>query len=117
MRIKIERLKHHADLAAHCVDVGAPIHQIDPVNAYRPGTRLLQAVAAAQERTLARAGRTDDEDELLRVDGKINAAKHLDVAEAFAQPTNFEDRRRHEEGSLTYRGTRSPGPPQCQLHA
>src|SRR3954453_22755045 len=58
MRIQVERLKHHADVPAHCVDIGVAIHHIDAVDANHSAARFLEAIAAAQERTLAGAGGT-----------------------------------------------------------
>src|SRR4051794_12430162 len=75
MRIQVERLKHHADVPAHCVDIGVAIHHIDAVDANHSAARFLEAIAAAQERTLAGAGGTNDEDELLRFDGKIDPTR------------------------------------------
>src|SRR4051795_11307103 len=95
MRIQVERLKHHADVPAHCVDIGVAIHHIDAVDANHSAARFLEAIAAAQERTLAGAGGTNDEDELLRFDGKIDPTKHLDRAEPFAQATDVKDRGGH----------------------
>ena len=57
----------------------------------RAAGRLLEPVAAAQQRALARARRADDEDQLLRHDREIDAAQHLDVVERLAQAADVED--------------------------
>jgi hypothetical protein len=75
-------------VAAHDIDVGAAVHQVNAVEADHPAARLLETIATAQKRTLAGAGRTDNEDELLRLDRKVDAAEHFDVAKAFPQAAN-----------------------------
>ena len=91
MRVEVEGLEHHADATAHGVDVAFLIHQIDAVDADRPAVRLLEPVAAAQERALAGARRADHEDELLRGDREVDPLQHLERAEALLKAAHVED--------------------------
>jgi hypothetical protein len=51
--------------------------------------RLLQPVAAAQQRRLARARGADDEDQLALRHRKVDALQHLEGAEGFMQAFYF----------------------------
>src|SRR5438105_2633764 len=72
MGIEVERLKHHADLTPHRVDVGGTRRDIDPADLHRTGRWLLQAVAAAQQGTLACSRGSDDKHQFLRQYEKVN---------------------------------------------
>src|SRR5947208_13290607 len=85
MGIEVERLKHHADLTPHRVDVGGTRRDIDPADVHRAGRWLLQTVAATQQGTLACSRGSDDKHEFLRQYARVNAAQYLDVAEFVAE--------------------------------
>src|SRR3989454_12507011 len=61
MRVKIERLEHHADAPANGVDFDAGGEDVDAFHLDRARGRLLEPVAAAQQRRLARARRRSEE--------------------------------------------------------
>src|SRR5262249_59802004 len=88
---EIEGLEHRADPAPNGIDVGRARHQVDAVDMNRAAGRLLEAIAATQQRALARSGGPDDEHELLRQHREIDAAQHLEMTEALAQAAYFED--------------------------
>ena len=64
MRKEVEVLEHHADLAAHLVDVLQVVGELDAVDDDAALLVLLQPVDAADHGRLARAGRPADDDPL-----------------------------------------------------
>ena len=79
MREKIEALEHHADLFTHLIDVCLTVQQ-DAIYGNRSLRRHLKIIHAAQQRAFAGAGRSDDNDNFLFFNGKINAFEHIDPA-------------------------------------
>src|SRR6266851_8398323 len=113
VREEVEALEHHPDLRAlpaHLV-VGklvqpvAALRVTDQLAVYveAAGVDLLQVVDAAQERALARTRRADDAHDLLGLDDEVDAAQHLEAAEALVHSL----RRDHGlHGPVTGTGTR-----------
>src|SRR5690606_4248850 len=89
--VEIERLEDHADALTQPVDVGRSAQHVDAIDPDAAARRLFQSVAAAQQRALARAGRSDDEDQLLRVNGEVDPFQHLETAERLPQPLYVEN--------------------------
>ena len=54
---------------------------------HRPARNLLQTGDHPQQRGLAAAGRTDQDDKLTIRDGEIDIGNHLDVAKVFVDVT------------------------------
>lgn len=67
MRKKVESLKDHADFRADFIDI---LFSIDrhPVECDGSRRRCFKPIDAAQQRTLPRAGRSDDDDDFLLLD-------------------------------------------------
>jgi hypothetical protein len=91
VRVEVERLEHHADAAAHGVDVDPGRHEVHALDPDRARRRLFQAVAAAQQRGFARARGADDEDQLASGDLEVDALENLEVAERLMESGNLEN--------------------------
>jgi len=111
MGTEVERLKHHADLTPHRVDVGGTRRDIDPADVHRAGRWLLQTVAATQQGTLACSRGSDDKHQFLRHYEKVNAAQYLDVVEFFAETADLQDGR----GAGRHQHSRRPQRPQQHI--
>jgi hypothetical protein len=80
MREEIEVLEHHADLAAHRVDVAAVLGQLMAVDDDAAAIMLLEPVDAADHGRLAGSGGPADNDALAALDAQIDVAQHMKVA-------------------------------------
>ena len=83
MREQIEVLEHHADFAAHLIDV---LEVVGQRNAIHHNVALLvffQPVDAADHRRLAGAGRPADDDAFALFDIKIDVPQHMELAVPF----------------------------------
>ena len=90
---------------------------LDAVDHDMAGRRLLQPVAAAQQRALARARRADDEDELLRRDREVDALEDLDLPKRLAEAADVEDRLRLGHFMLRAAHAKALKPAQCRPRA
>ena len=79
-----------------------------PETSIEPCGGVLDEVHAAQHRRLARAGAAEDHHHLAAVHLQVDAAHHLEVAEALVQPVDADD----HVGRLVVRAAISaaPGP-------
>ena len=68
VREQIEVLKYHPDFAAHQVEVGFALGQVDAVDNDLPVVEFFQAIEAAQKGGFARTGRADDHHHLTLAD-------------------------------------------------
>ena len=91
MRVKIERLEHHADAPPYGVDVDARVHQLRAVHEDRAPVRFLQPVEATQEGAFAGTGRADDEDELLFGHRQVDAFQGANLAEMLGDIARFDN--------------------------
>src|SRR6185437_5345052 len=76
---------HHADLAAHLVDLLQVVGDLDAVDNDAAALVLLQPVDAADHRRFARAGRSADDDALAAHDAQVDVAQDVEGAEPFVQ--------------------------------
>ena len=83
MREQVEVLEHHADLAAHLVDLLQIVGEFLAVDDDLALLVLLQPVDAADHRRLARAGRAADDDALAAHDLEVDVLQHMEVAIPF----------------------------------
>jgi hypothetical protein len=79
MRIQIEMLEHHTDIAPDLVDIGLLVAQPDAVHDQFPVRNRFQPVDATDERAFAGAGRPDYDDDLAGMDGQINVFEHMEM--------------------------------------
>lgn len=88
MRKKVESLKDHADFRADFIDI---LFSIDrhPVKCDGSRRRCFKPIDAAQQRTLPRAGRSDDDDDFLLLDFDADIFQDRQIAEFFADVGDF----------------------------
>ena len=94
MRKQVEVLEHHADFAAHLVDLLEVVGQLDAVDDDAALLVLLQPVDAADHGRLAGAGRPADHDALAARDAQIDVAQHVEVAVPLVHADRARPRRR-----------------------
>ena len=92
MREQVEVLEHHADVAAHEVDLAVRVGDVLALDEDAAGRGLLEAVDAAQEGGLAGPGRSDHADHLTRFDPEIDSPEDLEVAEGLVESIDFDGR-------------------------
>ena len=95
MREQVVGLEDDADPLAHRVGVDVAGGDLDVVDEHRPRVDVLEPVDAAQQRRLARPGRTDQADHVSAVDLEAHAAQHRVRAERLVQPTDPQQRLGH----------------------
>ena len=76
---QVEALEHHADVLAHLVDIGLFVGDHGVVYDDLAAGRLLELVETAEQRGLARTGRSDDADNLALGDGEVDAVENLEL--------------------------------------
>jgi hypothetical protein len=104
MRKQVEALEHHADLAAHLIDVAQARAQFDVVDDDAAFLELLERVDAADEGRLARAGGAADHDALALGDLEVDVAQHVELAVPLVEAGDGDDRvRGHERRSPQWR--------------
>ena len=88
MRKKVESLKDHADFRADFIDI---LFSIDRHTVECDGSRrrCFKPIDAAQQRTLPRAGRSDDDDDFLLLDFDADVFQDRQIAEFFADVGDF----------------------------
>ena len=96
MREEVELLEYHADMAADEVDIGALGRDGLSVDGDVSSGRLFEPVDAAQERGLAGTGRSDDADDLARLDLEVDAVEDQVVAECLLELRDFDLGFRHQ---------------------
>ena len=96
MRKQIELLEHHADLAAHLMDVAQIARQFDSVNEDPAALMRLEPVDAADQRRFAGSRRPADDDALAAFDLEVDIAQSVEVAE----PLIYAD---HRDGGILRR--------------
>src|SRR5882757_9637521 len=93
MREQVERLEHHADMAAQLAQSRLRRRHVFTAETDAAAVGSLQAVDAAQQRALARAAGAADRDDFAGADGEVDRLQHLERAEALAKPADLEKRR------------------------
>ena len=83
MREQVEVLEHHADFAAHLVDLLQVVGELDAVDDDLALLVLLQPVDAADHRRLAGTRRPADDDALAAHDLQVDVLQHVEVAVPF----------------------------------
>ncbi len=76
MREEIEVLEHHSDLTPDGIDVDPRIGDDLSVDDDSTALNRLEEIDAAQERALAAAARTDDDENLAALDIQGHLAQH-----------------------------------------
>ena len=92
MREEVEGLEDDADPSPYQVHVHTRGRHVLAVNDDAPRVDRLEQVDAAKQCRLAGAGRADQADDLVLGHREIDAAQHLELAEALPDP--FEEHRR-----------------------
>ncbi len=80
MREQVEVLEHHADVAAHLVDLLDVVGQLDAVDHDAALLVLLEPVDAADHGRFAGARRPADHDALALGDPQVDVAQHVEIA-------------------------------------
>ena len=80
VRKQVEVLEHHADLAAHLVDVLEVVGELDAVDDDAALLMFFEAVDAADQRRLAGARRAADDDPLALRDGQVDVLEDMELA-------------------------------------
>jgi len=107
MREEVEALEHHADLAAHGVDVFDFAGQLVAVDDNSPAVVFLQAVDAADHGRLAGPRGAADHDPLFSVDRQIDILERLKISEEFADVLQDDDGRLSAVAQVMPRYSRS----------
>jgi hypothetical protein len=81
MREQVERLEHHADLAAHRRHVADVVGELDAVDDDVAALVLLEPVDGADEGRLAGARRPEDDDHLAALHGEVDPPQHVERSE------------------------------------
>ena len=90
MRKQVELLEHHADFAAHLVDLLEVLGQFHAVDDDAAALPVLEPVDAAQQRRLAAARRAADHDALAAHDLQVDVAQHVKAAEPLVQADDLD---------------------------
>ncbi len=85
MREEVEPLEDHTHLAPHLIYVDVRVGDALSAEEYLACSGFLKQVKAAQERALARSGRSDDHDYFVWIDSDINPAQHMVTSETLLQ--------------------------------
>jgi hypothetical protein len=91
VREQVERLEHHADLAADGGDVADVVGELDAVDDDLAALVLLEAVDRADEGRLARARRAEDDDHLAGLHREVDAAQHVELVEPLVDVSADDD--------------------------
>src|SRR5438093_55939 len=102
VREEVVGLEDDADPPPHAVDVDAPARDLDSLDDDPARVDGLEQVHAPQERRLARARGADQADDLVLGERELDAAQHLELAEALVQPLD-EQRLAHRVASCRRR--------------
>src|SRR5690606_23161615 len=89
---KIEVLKDHPDFTAHQLNVPDVVGELDAIDDYSSALMLLQAVYAADQGRLARAGRSADDDPLAAIDTEVDLLQHVKLPIPFMDADHLDDR-------------------------
>ena len=110
---EVESLEDHPDLGALAADLAIgqlvdlvaalPVADQLAVDRQPAGVDLLEMVDAAKEGALAGAGRPDDAQHLSGRDLEVDAAEHLEAAEALVDSLGQNHRRRHQHPVIVVR--------------
>ena len=95
MRKEVELLEHHADFPAHVVDLLEVAGQLDALDHDGALLVFFEAVDAADERRFARARRPADDDALAAVDGEVDVAQDVELAEPLVHSLDPDNRLTH----------------------
>ena len=90
---EVERLEDDPDAAPDGVDIGVPAGDLLSVQVDPARVDPLQQVDATEQRRLARAGGSDQTDDLVLADVEIDAAEYLDGAERLVHAFEFQGSR------------------------
>jgi hypothetical protein len=90
VRKQVELLKHHADLAAHLVDLLEILGQLHAIDDDAAALPVLDAVDAAKQRRFAAARRSANDDALAAHDLEIDIAQHVELAEPLVQTADLD---------------------------
>ena len=85
-------LEHDPHVAAQPVQLDVVLEHRAPVDPDRSRVHRLEAVDAAQQRRLARAGRADERDDLVGVDVEVHAGENGVVTEPLHDPAGLDER-------------------------
>jgi hypothetical protein len=95
VREQVERLEHQAKPAPDAHRVHRGVGDDLAVQEHVAVVDLVEQVDAAQQRRLARPGRSDQRDRLVLGDGEVDAAEDRRVAVGLSHALHLEDRRGH----------------------
>ena len=87
---QVEILEDHADLAADLVDLAQIIGQLHALHDDAPGLMLLQPVDAADQRRLARARGSADDDALALPHAQVDVAQHMELPIPFVDADHLD---------------------------
>ena len=110
MREKVERLEHHPDLATDGGDVANVIGELDAVDEDVSALVFLEPIDRPDERRLAGAGGTEDHDHFAALDGQVDAAQYMELAEPFVDVAADDDVVGFAGSGLIPNGHRVPTP-------
>src|ERR671921_636430 len=91
VRIQVELLEDHADLAAQLVEARSSVVELHGVHNELAGGDLLEAVDAPEQRALPRPRRPDDDHDFSLVNSEIYVLEGLEVPEELVDPTKLYD--------------------------
>jgi hypothetical protein len=80
VREQVEALEHYADVGADLLDLAHVVGQLDAVDDDAALLVLLEPIDAADERRLARARRSANDDLLAQIDGQIDVPQDVELA-------------------------------------
>ena len=106
VREEVELLEDHADALADRIQVALRRGDVDALDDDLAAGGLLKAVDAAKQGRLARAGRTDHDDDLLLVDDQVDALEDLVGAEVLVDVADLDRVRRRRAAGLGQVGHR-----------
>src|SRR5918995_4867367 len=89
VRIQVELLEDHADLAAQLVEARSSLVELHAVHNELAGGDLLEAVDTPEQRALPRPGRPDDDHDLALVNVEIYILQGLEVPEELVDPAKL----------------------------
>src|SRR5215203_3265172 len=89
VRIQVELLEDHADLAAQLVEARSSLVELHAVHNEFAGGDVLEAVDTPEQRALPRPGRPDDDHDLALVNGEIYVLQGLEVPEELVDPAKL----------------------------
>src|SRR5918994_4971166 len=89
VRIQVELLEDHADLAAQLVEARSSPGELHAIHNELAGGDLLEAVDAPEQRALPRPRRPDDDHDLALVNDEIYVLEDLEVPEELVDPAKL----------------------------